>query len=522
MLGYKSFRGSRVAGAALAFGLMLGLGGCSNIFDVSLPAQLTSDALDDPVGATTQINSIIVMFENSMSDFKYIIHGHEDGGEIAFASPSISNSLFAYSATAPDFSATNTTGQPGGFLQARLFAKSLHEKLDKSWTVAQVPKRLQYLAISSLYEGAVYAWMGSTLCEGTLDGGKVLSQADMYALADQTLTRAITEIGAAGGDFAMPFNITGSALTMAYGFRAQNRWMSGDMAGATADAVKIPNKYYAYLTREATSVRRNLPYYNGPEAKFGILQRTITWWQGGNRQPNPATGQKYADPVPFTGYTNLGILPDGRAIRDDGLPIRVKPPAGWAVGTDVNRNAAIEDAAVADVRVPFQLLLAGSFSGLQEVSTKWPSCAATVCGNFAGGTGESAYVPLVNWKEMVLIRAEAAGGQAAIDLVNTIRASDGMPAVTYLAPGDANGIRWMILEERRRALLQEGRFYYSKLKNLDLAWFPRLQGNMPTSQGAYQGGVRLTMPDTEYQLNTNIGDLNMRGAGCDAASRPSF
>ena len=132
-----------------------------------------------PVGATTQINSIIAMFENSMSDFKYIIHGHEDGGEIAFASPSISNSLFAYSATAPDFAATNTTGQPGGFLQARLFAKNLHEKLDKTWTATQVPKRLQYLAISSLYEGAVYAWMGSTLCEGALDAGKMMTQAEI-------------------------------------------------------------------------------------------------------------------------------------------------------------------------------------------------------------------------------------------------------------------------------------------------------------------------------------------------------
>ena len=130
--------------------------------------------------------------------------------------------------------------------------KNLHEKLDKTWTATQVPKRLQYLAISSLYEGAVYAWMGSTLCEGALDAGKMMTQAEMYQLAEATLTRAINEIQAAGGDFAMPFNITSSALTMAYGFRAQNRWMSGDLPGAVSDASKVPNKYYAYLTREAT------------------------------------------------------------------------------------------------------------------------------------------------------------------------------------------------------------------------------------------------------------------------------
>jgi hypothetical protein len=45
---------------------------------------------------------------------------------------------------------------------------------------------------------------------------------------------------------------------------------------------------------------------------------------------------------------------------------------------------------------------------------------------------------------------------------------------------------------------------------------------MPTAGTQYQGGVRMTMPDTEYQLNTNIADINKRGSGCDAASRPIF
>jgi hypothetical protein len=514
-----------VAGATLALGLTLTLGGCDDIFDVTLPASLTGEALDDPIGAVTQVNSVIVMFENSMSNFKYTLHGHEDGGEVVLMSPSIGQGIFGYTATAPDFTAsivTGTTPPPaGGFMQARLFASNLHEKLDKSWTTAQVPLRARYLAISSMYEGAVYAWMGATLCEGAVNGGKMLTQAEMYALADQTLTRAITEIGAAGGDFAMPFGIATSALQMTYGFRAQNRWMSGDLAGAKADAERVPNRFYAYMTRENTATRRNLNFYNGPSARFASLQGVVDWWQSATFQPNPANGQRWPTVIPFTGYTDLGILPDGRAVRDDGLPIRLAGPAGIPALAEKYRQPG-EDAAVADTRVPWITGIVGGKSTITFIATKWPNCAVSVCGNFGGGTGEAAYIPLVNWKEMMLIRAEAEGGQGAIDRVNEIRTADGLPRVTYLAATNTQGIRRMIIEERRRTLFQEGRYYYTKLKNLDLLWFPRLQGRMPTAGTAYQGGVRMAMPDTEYQLNANIADLNKRGSGCDAASRPSF
>ena len=72
-------------------------------------------------------------------------------------------------------------------------------------------------------------------------------------------------------------------------------------------------------------------------------------------------------------------------------------------------------------------------------------------------------LPWVNWKEMVLITAQALGGQGAIDQVNVLRTDAGLPLVTYADPGNANQIRDMIIEERRRALFLEGRFYATKL-----------------------------------------------------------
>jgi hypothetical protein len=123
---------------------------------------------------------------------------------------------------------------------------------------------------------------------------------------------------------------------------------------------------------------------------------------------------------------------------------------------------------------------------------------------------------------MYLLRAELEGGQRAIDLVNEVRAADNLPRITYASAGNATQIRYMIIEERRRALFLEGRFYFTKLKNLDLLWFPRKQGQHPGggAGGATYGGViRFAMPESEFQLNQNL-SLQDQATGCDASQRP--
>src|SRR5262249_30371134 len=123
------------------------------------------------------------------------------------------------------------------------------------------------------------------------------------------------------------------------------------------------------------------------------------------------------------------------------------------------------------------------------------------------------------WKEMWLIRAEAVGGQGAIDLVNELRAADNLPKVTYAAPGNANQIRYLIVEERRRSLYLEGRYFFTKLKNLDIAWFPRGSGQTPECSLNLGGGVRFIMPENEYILNPNL-SLAVRATGCSKNEAP--
>src|SRR5688572_1017954 len=133
-------RAWRRGGITLALGLALGvLSGCD--LSVDLPAQLTEDALNDPAGAEVLINSIIHHFAD------------------------MSESLW--------------------------FNTQLRTKLEDEWTQAQVPDRNEFLAITSIYEGAVLSVFGQSMCEVTLDGGELQGPAAILTQADAALTRAL-------------------------------------------------------------------------------------------------------------------------------------------------------------------------------------------------------------------------------------------------------------------------------------------------------------------------------------------
>jgi hypothetical protein len=257
--------------------------------------------------------------------------------------------------------------------------------------------------------------------------------------------------------------------------------------------------FVAFVGRDP-GPRRNLSAHHGPIIGYAKLYGIIDWWNSSGTV-NPATDQPWPNApnaLPFTGYRHLGILPDGRAVRDDGLPIRT------ADALDSHIPGA-EPTAVVDTRVPF---IPGVIQGSSEdtfLHNKW--------------TSEADDLPWINWKEIALIAAEAEGGQGAIDRVNRVRAADGLPLVTYADPANAQQVRYMILEERRRALFLEGRYYASELLNLDVSWFPRGIGNNQEKKEDFGGAVKHLMPDAEYELNTNI-TLDDRATGCKAEWRP--
>ena len=515
-------------GRTAAFGVLLGvLGACDGLLEVDLPHLLTDAALAGPETAETQVNSAIALFECGSSSFAYISLGHED---VLQSVAGIGSGNALYRATADtggtcdnDSASGNNFDQmmgaraalstdPSMVPESEGASRGVYDRIQSEWDLGQEGERLS--AIASLYMAATMAHFGEFYCEFTLDGGEIQGPDFALALAEGWIGTALGHITAQGGDFAMPFGIASSATDMAMALRARIRWARGDLANAAADAATIADGFTAWVTRESGEQRRNKIFHSAQEVKFAGIYGQIDWWSPAIRNDKPGGG-KWADPIPFTGYIFLGIDPaDGRAVDAAGNPVR------WAEELrDANEDPIPLpgfDSDDADTRVP-TLFQSVQGPGKFEVPDLYGS--------------EADDIPIVSWKELRLIRAEAAnaaGDRAgAIAHVNVLRADAGLALVTYIGAGATQTeVRYMILEETRRALFAAGARYYSrKIQNTDLLWFPRQQGVTPFQAYNLGGGVRYLFAGDEYENNENwaeLGGLDIRGSGCAPDEAPIF
>jgi hypothetical protein len=380
--------------------------------------------------------------------------------------------------------------------------QNVYERLTNEWTDADVSGRTQLQALAALYIAANIEILGGFFCDMAFDAGPMLSPTAVLTAGETWIATALTHINALG-DFVIPNGISTSAATVAYGLRARMYWQRGEDALALAALANVPMGFESVISRETGQQRRNKVFTAGLDNPWsGMYETPFDWWTPQvivTDKTNPVTGATWPTTIPFTGYVGMGILPDGRAVRADGLHIKVGEDAG-----------AISETGV-DGRVPLvvQLPLGGTI--LASSPAKYLS--------------EDDDIPWVSWREMWLIAAELEGGVAAINRVNDIRAwhnangvNPPLPLVTYLdASSSAQEIRYMVIEERRRELFAEGgRFWATKLQNLDLLWFPRNQGVMPTQGWSLFGGVRVLMDEGEYTENPNL-SLDARGTGCTVA-----
>ena len=487
-----SFR--RAVRVGLIVALPIGaLTACDSLLEVDLPAQLTEDVLVDPAGVDAQISAVIGLFECGYSTFTYVSAGMEDIWEPLVGTSQVIGYYTARGDTGECDQEQRDTDYYDQFSTARAQAVDTYDRLTNLWDDNDVDDREQKQAIMALYSAAVLDIFGEFFCEMAIDAGPLMTAAETLAEGETWIATALGHINnQPGGDFVMPFGIASSAKTMAYGLRARMRWARNDVAGALADALLVPMGFTAWVIRETALTRRNKQNAASDSPVVSHYDDVNTYWSGA---PNPVTGQAWPSPIPFTGYDDLALLPDGRAVWDTGLPIRT---AG------VSRILPAEDAAVPDTRVA-TITRITSQGGVRHEPTKYPNADDNQ--------------PLVGWQEMWLIRAELEGGQAAIDRVNELRDFHMLPRVTYADPSDAAEIRLMIIEERRRQLFLEARFWSTKIRNTDLLWFPRGEGNTPLGAFPHQGGVRKLMPAIEYEVNPNLVEAD-EATGCDPSQRP--
>jgi hypothetical protein len=463
----------------------LGLAACDGLLDVEIPGQIVEEALYDPSQATVLVNSAISHIECALPEFAAGWGAaYED---VVFRITGFWPGVLEYNpvnSTTACQSTENSSGFWSWTQAGRYIAEQGYESIS-GWTDEQVANRQQLLAQSAIYAGLAYNLFGEYYCEVAVDMGELMGPDATLAKSEEWLTKALGHIEQSG-DFAIANGITSSAEQMALVLRARVRFNRGDLPGAREDALRVTKGFVAVATRDAGGDRtRWNRMYNAYNATFrGTVSPPVDWW----------TGAGWPDVIPFTGYRNLGILPDGRAISDARNPITTTGAAS----------------AVADVRVPVvQLFLP---NGEPRIFNGWP-----VWVQMKYPAVDSDF-PIANWEEAWLILAEVEGGQGAIDRVNEIRAYHDLPLVTYANPADAAQIENMIIEETRRSLFLEGRFWSTKLRK-DL-WFPRGVGTTPFGY-QYNVGVRLVMPTDEFHENPNIGgNEDLRGTMCRAEERP--
>ena len=497
--GQRFARGGSYVPAKTAIMLSMGLVcGCDGLLEVDLPSEVTDQALENPGAAAALVNGLMGQVECALSAFTYEAGGYEDNfRKLNGAGGSYSEYNTAPVAGTCDSSDSNHSWYVP--LQiGRASAFGTYGRLE-GWSDQEVADRQRLKAKTALYAAVSLDYMGEFFCDMALDGGPMMSPDDVLGEALTWVDRALADIAAAGGDFELENGITGGSdgngiLTMARALRARILWANDSPTAAAADAAMVPRNFTAWVTRETLPTRRNKPSFHSTPGN-GLLQGAIDqaiWQNTGpgtlgyfNGSAWTASGE-WPDTIPFTGYLDLAIdTATGRAISDAGHPITIATTGS-----------------VPDTRVRHQLGLCNGCQTPQPVPIKY---------------GRSDDIPLVSGRELWLIMAEIEGGAQAISRVNDLRGDRGLPLIsgTYEAQllADADAMENMIIEERRRELWLEGRFWATKIRHTDKLWFPRSVGQWPEFNYALQGGVRLLMPNAEYELNANL-DLEDRGLGC--------
>lgn len=114
--------------------------------------------------------------------------------------------------------------------------------------------------------------------------------------------------------------------------------------------------------------------------------------------------------------------------------------------------------------------------------------------------GQSIPMPIARYAEAQLILAEAQGGQAAVGIINAMRAAVSLKP--YTGPTDAASIQTLVASERQRVLFVEG-FRAFDVERFGLALNPST-GAAYFEGGGYGGTVCFPLPDIEKFNNPNV------------------
>ena len=391
--------------------LILALGACDfdEILSVDLPGDVTEPDLSDPALATTLATSVQADFECGLVD--YIWYAGLWYSEFLNSSTSRPNALMELRAQLIDVYAdpcASGTGPVYGPMMTPRLQAVRAKSLFAEYEAGAVPNAAELLASISLYQGYAEQVLGEYHC------GVVVLDHELYPEGGPLGTRAEA------------WERAGVLFTEA-------------ISGGTADV-----RMAAYIGR----ARANLNLGNMSQVVTDVdkvlegFEFVATYSQNPNRRTNKIVTRNIESesliPHRYYGYpdeSQMTVSTDGRA-------------------TWLDQGGGVDDP-----RVPIIYDVNGALEGRiggfpMRRQQKYLKRADPI--------------PFATWREAQLMKAEALGGQDAVEIINTLRMNPaGLPAnidrdawplprADYLVGASNAEIMEAVREERRRELFAQG------------------------------------------------------------------
>lgn len=227
--------------------LMLALGACEGLdelLSVDKPSTVPGAVVDDPLKAQTMVNGVVGDLECALGS--YVVMGGLIGEELIDATQTADRWPYDRREVQPGDARYATFGctDLGVYTPlstARYTADQALARLE-GWTDAEMPglNRPRLIGTAAAYGGYAYLLLGEGFCSAAVDGGPELSPQQLFALAEQRFTRAITALG------TMNDSVSNSLRRMSWVGRARARLNQSatnpaKLAEAAADAALVPD-----------------------------------------------------------------------------------------------------------------------------------------------------------------------------------------------------------------------------------------------------------------------------------------
>ena len=258
---------NRLVGAAVFMASLAVFSGCSldEILEVHVPGKVLEEALSNASLADVLTTGVIAEVECSWNQYVAGASHHSDEYVPTSGNLTMRNwgqrKIYASDAG-------YSQGTCGGWgypmftplHTARFQAQDVARRLGE-FPAEEVSNLPLLLATAATWGAFPLVAMGEGFCRMAIDGGGVLTPADVQAEAEQRFSTAISLAQAAGDQTLTMQGMLG---------RARVRIAKGDYSGAMADAGQIPDGFVINVTRDAAESRRYNYYFERLNAPTGF------------------------------------------------------------------------------------------------------------------------------------------------------------------------------------------------------------------------------------------------------------